>query len=49
MTCCDNSMKPKILDDWHWFLVCYYMVLFRPLDYMEDIRKIRGYDNYLLQ
>ena len=35
-------MKPKILDDWHWFLCCYQMVLFRPFKYMEEINRIGG-------
>ena len=32
-------MKPKILDDWHWFLLCYDMVLFQPFQYMKIVLK----------
>lgn len=34
-------MTPRILDDWWWFLMCYWMILFNPLMYAEEIRNIR--------
>ena len=26
-----------MLDDWHWFLMCYWMVLFKPFQYMRFV------------
>ncbi len=34
-------MVPEIMDDWYWFLMCNWMRLFCPLDYMEEIVMIR--------
>jgi hypothetical protein len=34
-------MKPKIMDDWYWFLMCYWMVLFQPLRYAREVHTIR--------
>ena len=31
----------KIMDDWYWFLICNWMVLFQPFRYMDFINKIR--------
>jgi len=28
-------MTPEILDDWYWWLMCYWMILFRPFEYMK--------------
>ena len=36
-------MKPKILDDWHWFLICYSYVLFRPFEYMKIVLQNKGW------
>ena len=35
----EAKMKPQILDDWHWFLTCYWMILFRPFEYMRIVRE----------
>jgi len=33
--------KRRHLDDWGWFLKCYWMVLFAPFRYMKEIIGIR--------
>lgn len=37
-------MKPRVLDDWWWFIMCYWMVLFSPVEYMMIIRENKHLD-----
>ena len=30
----------RVLDDWYWFLMSYWMLLFNPLKYAEKIRNL---------
>jgi hypothetical protein len=41
--CNEFEPKPKVLDDWYWFLKSYWMILFNPLAYAKEIYKIRGF------
>lgn len=34
----DRKM-PEIMDDWYWFLMCYWMILFQPLRYAKLARQ----------
>ena len=30
---------PEIMDDWYWFLMCYWMILFQSLRYAKIVKE----------